>query len=163
MKRIRKQVYNLTLKDLERFPVWVFALDEECTPGQDEATVRPWEGTLPFDPREGLNIVRSNFWLADGTHAIGYLGAQVPIFSEIGHINPTMVTPRSQVWFWFGVQRPESEQIREAYELLGKDRSQVFPLRYESAIEITTGPVSGVINGFLHFRSINHNTIESVT
>ena len=127
MARIRKQVYNLTLKDLERFPVWVFALDEDCRPGQDEATVRPWERVLPFDPGEGLNIVRSNFWLADGTHAIGYLTAQVPIFSEIGDIRPTIVTSRSQVWFWFGVQRPDPEQVREAYELLGKDRSQVFP------------------------------------
>jgi hypothetical protein len=161
--RIRKQVYNLTLKDLERFPVWVFALDEECRPGQDEATVRPWEGALPFDPGEGLNIVRSNFSLADGTHAIGYLTGQVPIFSEIGYINPTIVTPRSQVSFWFGVQRPDSEQVRDAYRLLEKDRSQVFPVRYESAIEITTGPVSGVIEGFRHFRSIRDHTVEAVT
>jgi hypothetical protein len=120
--------------------VRLFALDEECRPGQDEATVRPWEGAQPFDPGEGLNIVRSNFWLADGTHAIGYLTAQVPIFSEIGNINPTIVTPRSQVCFCFGVQKPDSEQVREAYELPGKDRSQVFPVRYESAIAL---PSSG--------------------
>ena len=132
-------------------------------PGRTKQRSGPGREALPFDPGEGLNIVRSNFWLADGTHAIGYLTAQVPIFSEIGDIRPTIVTSRSQVWFWFGVQKPDPEQVREAYELLGKDRSQVFPVRYESAIEITTGPVSGVIEGFLHFRSIRDRTVEAVT
>ena len=42
--KIRKQVYQLTLDDLERTPVWEFALDEEVEEGQDEATVRPVEG-----------------------------------------------------------------------------------------------------------------------
>ena len=37
MARIRKQVYNLTLRDLKSFPIWQFALHEECEPGQDEA------------------------------------------------------------------------------------------------------------------------------
>jgi hypothetical protein len=163
MARIRKQVYNLTLEDLERFPVWVFALDEEGMPGQDEATVRPWEEALPFDPGEGGNIVRAHFWLADGTHAVGYLTAPVPGFSAIGDIQPAIITPRSQVSFWFGVLRPGPADVRDAYALLEKDRSQVFPVRYESAVEITTGPVAGVIEGFLHFRSLRDRTVEAVT
>jgi len=39
--RIRKQVHELTIEDLEAHPAWQFALDEEAEEGQDEATVRP--------------------------------------------------------------------------------------------------------------------------
>jgi hypothetical protein len=38
--RIRKQVYELLPIDLESFPIWEHALDEEGVPSQDEATVR---------------------------------------------------------------------------------------------------------------------------
>jgi hypothetical protein len=163
MKRIRKQVYNLTPKDLLRYPVWIFALDEECEAGQDEATVKPWEGSAPFDPGEGLNVVRADFWLADGTHALGYLSAQVRDFSKIGYIQPTIVTHRGQVGFWSGARKPDAARLREDYEILGKDRSQVFPVRYESAVEITTGKVTGMIEGFLHYRSMCDETVEVVT
>jgi hypothetical protein len=46
--------------------VRLFALDEEFRPGQDEATVRPWEGALPFDPGEGLNAHGSAACRDDG-------------------------------------------------------------------------------------------------
>ncbi len=163
MRRIRKQVYDLTPQDLTRFPVWVFALDEEGEPGQDEATVRPWEEPLPFDPGEGLNVVRVDFWLADETHAIGYISAQVPDFSGISYIQPTIVTPGGQVGFWCGVMKPDAERLRDAYALLEKDKAQVFPVRYESAVELTTGKVMGTIEGFLHFRSISDHTVKLVT
>ena len=42
-KRVRKQIYKLEHSDLDRFPAWEFALDEEGRAGQDEATVRPVE------------------------------------------------------------------------------------------------------------------------
>jgi len=45
----RKQVYDLTLADLQAAPVWEFALDEEGVAGQDEATVRPYERAFPAD------------------------------------------------------------------------------------------------------------------
>ncbi len=48
--RIRKQVYELTVDDLDRHPVWEFALDEEGEEGQDEATVRPYEPQGVLDP-----------------------------------------------------------------------------------------------------------------
>ena len=55
---VRKQVYELTMQDLERFAVWEFALDEEGNEGQDEATVRPWELAAPLDPAQGMFVVR---------------------------------------------------------------------------------------------------------
>jgi hypothetical protein len=52
------QVYGLSLADLERFPVWEFAFDEEGEPGQDEATVKPRPHLADgVDPDEGLFVV----------------------------------------------------------------------------------------------------------
>lgn len=39
--RTRKPVDRMTLSDLETFPIWEYALDEEDAPGQDERTIRP--------------------------------------------------------------------------------------------------------------------------
>lgn len=64
--KIRKQVYELTLDDLRKSPVWEFALDEEGEEGQDEATVRPCEIPAPLDPADGPFIIRALFTLADG-------------------------------------------------------------------------------------------------
>src|ERR1700735_3746644 len=64
--RIRRQVYELTLADLERFPVWEFALDEEGEEGQDEATVRPYAASGALDAAAGMFIVRAKLTLSDG-------------------------------------------------------------------------------------------------
>ena len=163
MARIRKQLYNLTIKDLQRHPIWVFCRDEECESGQDEATLKPWEQEPPFDPARGPGIVRCDFWLADGTHAVGYLTADVPQYPGISHLQPTIVTRRTQVSFWFGIAKPDAERLREDYQFLGKDRSQVFPVQYQSAVEISTGPISGVIEGFHYFVSFPDQTIGAVS
>ena len=40
-ERIRKQVYLLTVEDLNDHPLWEFCPDEEGEEDQDEATVKP--------------------------------------------------------------------------------------------------------------------------
>ena len=65
--RVRKQVYELTLEDLSRFPIWEFKLDEEGEEGSDESTVRPYTASGPLDPKERMFVVRAVFTLADGS------------------------------------------------------------------------------------------------
>jgi hypothetical protein len=72
-RKIRKQVYELSIADFSRFPVWEFALDEEGEEGQDEATVRPCQRCSDLHPLEGMFVVRASFVLADGTQMQGYL------------------------------------------------------------------------------------------
>jgi len=69
--KIRRQVYDLTLEDLNEFPVWEFALDEEGEEGQDEATVRPYMNSGKLDPSDGMFVVRAIFTLADGSKMHG--------------------------------------------------------------------------------------------
>ena len=39
--------------------------------------------------------------------------------------------------------------MAQNYELLGKDAQQVFPVQFESDVELVGGPVRGIAPGFL--------------
>lgn len=147
--RIRRQVYELTPTDLESFPVWEFALDEEGEEGQDEATVRPYEVTLPLDPSEGMFIVRATLTLSDGTSFKGYLTPPVQGGAGLSTFQPAVVAPTGQVSFWCGMLVPSRDHIAKCYSLLGKTSSrQVFPLRFRSDVSLVGGPIAGDILGF---------------
>ena len=157
--KIRKQVYELEREDLEKYPIWEFALDEEGDEGQDEATVRPWEGGEPLDPDAGMFVVRAHFELADGTAAVGYLTPPVQGNASLGTIQPILLTGQGQVPFWYGAIAPSAESMRSAYEKLGRDASRVFPCRYSSTVTLLGGPITGEVNGFMHFRSFADRTV----
>src|SRR5687767_8162143 len=50
--RVRKQVYELTLDDFDKFPVWEFRLEED---GKDESTVRPYSTSGRLIPRNACS------------------------------------------------------------------------------------------------------------
>jgi len=148
--RIRKQVYELTVEDLDQSPVWEFALDEEDVEGQDEATVRPYESSGTLDPSEGMFVVRCRLTLADGTEFTGYLTPPLQGDSSLGTLQPAVVGPMGQVSFWYGMMAPEPAHIEQSYARLGKSSpSQVFPLRFNAQVPMVGGPVAGEIPGFL--------------
>jgi hypothetical protein len=148
--RIRKQVYDLTVADLEQHSVWEFALDEEGEEGQDEATVRPYKVHGPLDPSEGMFIVRARLSLADGTQLKGYLTPPVQGDSSLGTLQPAVVVGGGQVSFWCGMLEPEPGHIAVSYARLGKSAaSQVFPLRFESDVALVGGPITGELPGFM--------------
>jgi hypothetical protein len=145
-QRIRKQVYELKPEDLSAFPVWEFALDEEGEPDQDEATVRPFPFSGSLDPSAGMFIVAARFWLADGTQMRGYLTPPPPGDRKPGTIQPQIVTDGGQVGFWCGRCPPNTTR---AYRLLSRNAAGVFPVRFESAVPLVGGAVSGTLPGFL--------------
>ncbi len=157
--KIRKPVYDLTQRDLLQTAVWEFALDEEGEDGQDEATVRPWAGKEPLDPGDGMFVVRAIFTLADGTRLLGYLTPAVPGMSSMGTIQPVIVTDEGQVMFWYGLLAPTTESLQDTYLRLGRVAEQVFPVTYASDVELTSGPVSGQIAGFMHLRSFTDQSV----
>ena len=160
--RIRKQVYDLTLADLRRFPVWEFALDEEGEEGQDEGTVRPWpfRYTGVLDPSWSMFVVYASFVLADGTPMSGYLTPS-PNATDLGIIQPIIVTPQGQVAFWCGILEPTSEAISASYGRLNKSSStQVFPIQFASEVELAAGPLKGSIPGFLMLKKIGARDVR---
>lgn len=154
--KVRKQVYDLTLSNLQQNPVWEFALDEEGNEGQDEATVRPYKYKGILNPSEGMFIVRASFTLADGTVMQGYLTPPPQNDKTLGVVQPVIITERGQVLFWCGVIAPSEERIAQSYTVLGKSAECVFPLAFESAVPLVGGEIKGSIPGFLileDFRS----------
>src|SRR6267378_4178082 len=147
--KIRKQVYELTLDDLSKFPVWEFRLDSDGEEGRDESTVRPHTTSGPLDPADRMFVVRAAFTLADGTRMQGYLTPPVRRSDSIGTLQPIIVTERGQVRLWCGTAVPDAKRLARSYELLGKDARHVFPVQFESKVELVGGPVKGSVPGFL--------------
>lgn len=161
--KIRKQVYGLTLDDLSRFPVWEFALDEEGEAGQDEATVRPYQFSGKLDAADGMFVVRASFALADGSRFMGYLTPPVQGDDGLGTLQPIIVTEQGQVGFWCGVIEPDAARLSHFYQLLGRDASQVFPVRFESEVDLVSGNVAGRVPGFLVLEDFRTQKTRTVT
>jgi hypothetical protein len=147
--RVRKQVYELTLDDLAAFPVWEFRLDDEGEEGRDESTVRPYTVPGPLDPTDRMFIVRAVFTLANGLKMQGYLTPPGRGDASMGTLQPIIVTGHGQVRFWCGTTAPGLERLTRSYELLGQDAEHLFPVRFESDVELVGGPVRGSVPGFL--------------
>lgn len=147
--RVRKQFNELTTNDFAEYPVWEFALDEECEEGQDETTVRPYSFTPPLNARAGMFVVSAAFVLADGTRMSGCVFTSVPEEASIGHMDPAILTSKGAVSFWFGAKAPTAQEIADSYQLLGKTASEVFPLVFDAEVSLEEGVASGVIEGFL--------------
>ena len=160
--RIRKQVYDLKLEDFEQHPIWEFALDEEGEEGQDEATVRPYSYGGPADPGDGTLVVKARFILADGTTMYGFLTPPLGEFSGLGTIQPQIITPEGPVSFWFGVLKPTKKDLARCYQRLGREAESIFPLRFQSEVEVVGGPVTGQLDGFL-YTEMESEAVHKIT
>jgi hypothetical protein len=124
-------------------------LDEEGEEGRDESTVRPYTASGPVDPTDRMFVVRALFTLGDGSKRQGYITPPGRGEASIGTLQPIIVTDRGQVRFWCGTTAPDSKRLARNYELLGNDSRRVFPVRFESEVELVGGPVRGGVPGFL--------------
>ncbi len=147
--RVRRQIHELTPLDLETFPIWEFNLDETAKGGQDELTVRPWVASGPLDPADRMFVVRAVFTLADGSMRRGYVTPPGRGDASVSALQPIIVTDQGQVRFWCGTSVPGPKRLARSYQLLGKEAQQIFPLLFESEVELAGGPVRGSIPGFL--------------
>jgi len=160
--KIRKQVYELTLDDVGKFPVWEFALDEEGEAGQDEATVRPLKISGALDPSDGIFIIRAAFTLADGSKMQGYLTTPVKGDDGLDRLQPVIITERGQVLFWYGVIAPSARALSHSYEKLGRDATRVFPIQATSSVELAGGPIRATIPGFVVLKDFTTGKTRTV-
>jgi hypothetical protein len=143
---VRKQVYELTADDLQKFPVWEFAIDEEGDEGQDEATVRPFPLDQIDERLDGSIVVAAVFELADGTKLPGYLTPRDDPQLNLANVQPQIITPQGQVMFWHGRCPVQAEQ---SYKMLDRESRTVFPIRFKTVVQIDNRDYSGEIPGFL--------------
>jgi hypothetical protein len=98
---------------------------------------------------DGLFLVAARFTAADGTQLDGYVmtsdaGAEAQsaaVLTEAGETVP----------FWYGIVRPSRTSLEDAYQALGKDASDLFPVRVEALVPTTSGPLVAEINGFGYY------------
>jgi hypothetical protein len=151
MKKNRKQVYELKIDDLEKHDVWEFALDEEGEDDQNEATVRPYRRSGKLNPDKGMFVVKAEFVASNGKKYTGYVTPPVQGDSFIGTIQPIIVLPDGQVGFWNGIFALSEDKILKNYKMLGvQNPNELFPVRFQSSVPITTGPVQVTISGFMY-------------
>jgi hypothetical protein len=160
---VKRQVYELTLHDLSTFSIWEFRLDEKDGAGQDESTVRPHTAPGPLDPTDRMFIVRVIFTLADGSRMQGYCTPPRRGDASLDTLQPIIVTERGQVRFWCGTAAPSPKRLADSYELLGKDAKRVFPMRFESEVELVSGSVKGSVPGFLVLEDFQTRRTRTVT
>ena len=156
---IQKQVYDLTLEDLNFSPVWEFTHGEEDEEGQDEATVRPVAESVSLDSQKVMCVAAARFALADGTTMHGFLSPSAPEDTDLGHLQPTIIVDQRHVSFWFGIVQPTQEIIEQAYKALGKRQGHVFPISFTLTVP-TRSPLIGSIPGFLSLNGSDFKAIR---
>jgi len=161
--RVRKQIYELVPRDLEAFPIWEFNLDETSRSSQDELTVRPRVVAGPLDPADRMFVVRAVFTLADGSMKRGYVTPPGRGDASVSALQPIIVTDQGQVRFWCGTSVPGPKRLARSYQWLGKEAKEIFPLLFESEVELAGGPVRGSVPGFLVMEDFQTRRTRTVT
>jgi hypothetical protein len=159
---LQKQVYELAVNDLERFPIWEFSVDPEARGGQNESTIRPYLEAGPLNSAERMFVVRATFTLVDGVKLKGYLTPPARGREGFSTMQPVIVTERGQVRFWCGTTAPDAKRLAQNYAYLGRDARHVFPMRFESDVELIGEPARGTIPGFLVLEDFQTRSTRTV-
>ena len=161
--RIRKPVNELTPADIFQHPVWEYASDEEgMEEGQDETTVRPADIDLPIDPSDGPFQIRAVFTLADGTQMTGLVTVPAFDLSDLGYLQPVIVTDQGPVLFWLGSFESDSYP-QTAYNLLQRTQETTFPIQVCADDGILTDDLAFSIPGFLVLEDWQTGKVKVLT
>jgi hypothetical protein len=165
-----KQFGTLTQADFERFPVWANVhshdYNESWYDESDEETFRPWSGELPVDPDLGMFLVRAQIRLVDGTQVIGFLtpavGSGKVSENELGVVQPYLFSESGPlVTFWGGMFGFTDEAKKSAYDLLGRNANQIFPIKFRAEDGLAKGKQAGEIRGFYQLIDFKSQKVES--
>ena len=92
----------------------------------------------------------------------GYVTPPVRGREGLGTLQPIIVTACGQVRFWCGTTAPLPQRLEQIYAWLGKDAKRVFPLRFESEVELAGGPARGSVPGFLVLEDFQSRQTRTV-
>jgi hypothetical protein len=155
-----KQFGDLSPADFERHPVWIACHTEDFAEPwfdeTDEETFRPWTGTLPVSPSDGMLLVRATFELLGGSHHDGFLTPALE--GEIGTLHPHLFVGDQSFGFWDGMFSIRADRRSAFYKALGKGPEAIFPIRFSTDPNLATGVVTGRVDGF--YRGTRNVEIE---
>jgi hypothetical protein len=141
--KTRKPVVKLTTADLNMFPVWEYAIDEEGDAEQDETWVRPVDCEV-IRQGEYSQIVASDFTTARGKGLQGFMDittarGQVDIHAgaivgEVGYfVLPTLSLDKATA-LKYGWSLRARDELCQA---LGLQETGVFPLQYSLRVKVS--------------------------
>lgn len=139
----RKPINELTVADLEAYPVWEFADDEESAPGRDETWVRPVATRVV--PSKAFSItVAAEITTASGQIYSGFVGCSASNGLDVNAVG--VLTKGEYVVFQVHFLLPS---LRErAIAKLGLTENEIFPIQYvvRAPVEGQAGVAQGVIS-----------------
>jgi hypothetical protein len=166
-----RQFGTLMQADFVREPAWiqchVLDYDEPWYDETTEETFRPWSGSRPASPSDGMLLVSSSFRLADGTALTGFItpapGRGKVRDSDLGTVQPHIFLPSGKIAsFWGGMFGFPDEAKAAFYDTLGKQSAGVFPIHFRADSNLTTGRQEGVIRGFYSIKRLGAKPKVSV-
>lgn len=142
----RKPARSLTPADLDAFPIWQFADDEEGIEGRDETWVRPVDARSV--PRRSYSIVAADFRAACGREFTGHIAVSrledpAEIFQGVIHNGDgSFLVPNPELAFF---DRAMSDLLNG----LGLSRTELFPITYTLRVPFDSewGCRSGILDG----------------
>ena len=163
---MRIQEDKLTIKDLTRYPVWEYALDEEGLPGQDEKTLKPCAKLPGIEDDVIYLIVRASFILANEVAMTGFINPSDLRVNKMMSpllpydLHPVIVTGSGHVHFCFGNTKPDRMTMTESYRRLGYEAKNVFPIEFKADVIIPRAIVEGLLEGFLYIEQGSKSTFH---
>lgn len=179
-----KQEWELSLANFEREPVWIAVHGVDASEswydddGVDEATFRPWNGSLPAPSRAGKLLVLATMQLRCGAILFGAvspstLGSRFASNAEsaaivknqddnelIGYHQPRLFVKGGTYYLWGGLKGVLPEARRAFYSAVDLEPDRVFPLQYTSHPGLTDDLTAGVALGFYRLLSLTSTIVE---
>jgi hypothetical protein len=131
--KTRKPIDELRITDVEAFPVWEFAADEEGDEDQDETWVRPLRGKQVPSDAYSLSVSAS-FTAPTGAEYKGIVGVSTAEGYEAVHA--AVLTDDNYVFIPWPGMAGASKMARDAARELGAKAKDLFPLSYRLAVPI---------------------------
>lgn len=129
----RKPIASLTLADLEAFPIWEFATDEEGHPGRDETWVRPLKASLI--PLNSYSLsVRAQFQTPTGNLFHGFVSVNTA--GEFETVHGAILASSDYVFIPWPGYDGATQSAAEAAAQLSLTVQDLFPLRFRLALPL---------------------------
>jgi hypothetical protein len=149
-----KQISDLTLEDLDEYPVWELLLEDDIH-AKDECTVKGYKKA--WSDMTANVIVKAKFELNDGTIHYGFVKPD----KSFAISQPVIILENNHIGFWYGIMKPTIKEKENLYRRLVRKPENVFPIKWTCGGEL--GNIhNGVINGFGYYNSVedSFNDIE---
>ncbi len=137
-----KNITELTIKDLEQYPIWYLPGEEEFG---DEFSIKPATEEIV---RKGFGlIIKTYFFSLNEEKYTGFIHLQEPY--SLDSLQPSVILKNNYIlYFWKGMFLPDNKTFR----IIKKNTPDNFyPLKFKSIEKYDLKSHEGIIEGLLYY------------